>query len=97
MPVSLIEAGLAGVPVVATRVGSVAEIVQDGETGLLGHRGTHDLTRHTVRLLLDERLRRQMGHRARSWTTPRFGPERLVRDVGDIYTSIAEERGWLPG
>jgi hypothetical protein len=35
MPVSLIEAGLSGVPVVATRVGSVAEVVHDGVTGLL--------------------------------------------------------------
>ena len=35
MPVSLIEAGLAGLPAVATSVGSVAEVVEDGCTGLL--------------------------------------------------------------
>ena len=35
MPVSLIEAGLAGLPAVATAVGSVAEVVEDGSTGLL--------------------------------------------------------------
>jgi glycosyltransferase involved in cell wall biosynthesis len=96
-PLSLIEAGLAGLPSVATRVGSVAEVVQDGVTGLLAYRSTYELTRHITRLLLDEPLRREMGHRARAWTTQRFGPDRLVSDVGDIYTSIAEERGWWPG
>lgn len=94
MPVSLIEAGLAGLPVVATRVGSVGEVVKDGVTGLLAGRDTGELTRHTARLLLDEPLRRQLGEQARAWTTQRFGPDRLVADVTAIYTSIAEERGW---
>ena len=35
MPVSLIEAGLAGLPAVATKVGSVAEVVQQEATGIL--------------------------------------------------------------
>lgn len=96
-PVSLIEAGLAGLPCVATRVGSVAEVVRHGETGLLAHRGTSELAQHVVRLLLDEPLRRKFGDEARAWTTRRFGPERLVSDIGELYASIAEARGWWPG
>lgn len=96
MPVSLIEAGMAGLPCVATRVGSVEEVVRHGETGLLAHRGTYELTHHIVRLLRDEPLRRKMGDEARAWTTRRFGPERLVSDIGEIYASIAEARGWWP-
>jgi glycosyltransferase involved in cell wall biosynthesis len=97
MPVSLIEAGLAGLPAVATRVGSVAEVVQEGVTGLLAHRDTYELTSHITRLLRDEPLRRKMGLRARAWTMQQFKPDRLVSDMAGIYTSIAEERGWWPG
>lgn len=94
MPVSLIEAGLAGVPVVATNVGSVGEVVQDGVTGLLGPCDAGELAGRAARILLDEPLRREMGLRARAWTEPRFGPDRLVSDMAGIYTSIARERGW---
>lgn len=96
MPVSLIEAGQAGVPVVATDVGSVAEVVRDGETGLLCGPHAPELTRHTVRLLRDPRLRHDMGERARSWTTRRFGAERLVDDTHRLYASIAVAHGWWP-
>ncbi|MFD9359177.1 glycosyltransferase [Streptomyces sp. NPDC060031] len=96
MPVSLIEAGLAGVPAVATNVGSVAEVVQDGQTGLLARRDADDLTRHTVRLLGDDVLRRRMGEQARAWTARHFGAERLVQDTHDLYASIAVARGWWP-
>lgn len=93
MPVCLIEAGLAGLPCVATRVGSVAEVVRDGETGLLGGCSADELAAHVVRLLGDEPLRRKLGEEARSWTTTRFGPERLVADIAGVYESIAAELG----
>jgi glycosyltransferase involved in cell wall biosynthesis len=96
MPVSLIEAGLAGLPVVATRVGSVGEVVRDGVTGLLAPCDADELAHRVARLLLDEPLRQEMGHRAHAWTTRRFGPDRLVSDVAGVYASIAEERGWWP-
>jgi glycosyltransferase involved in cell wall biosynthesis len=94
MPVSLIEAGLAGLPVVATRVGSVGEVVRDGVTGLLTGGEERELAAQAARLLLDEPLRREMGRRAHERTARRFGPDRLVSDVAGIYTSIAEEHGW---
>ncbi|MER6614221.1 glycosyltransferase [Streptomyces xantholiticus] len=94
MPVSLIEAGLAGLPTVATDVGSVAEVVQHGTTGFLAAPRTADLARHTVTLLRDAQLRREMGGRARAFTTRRFGEERLVADTQALYTSIAVARGW---
>jgi glycosyltransferase involved in cell wall biosynthesis len=96
MPVSLIEAGLAGLPVVATRVGSVAEVVRDGVTGLLAACDEAELAAQAARLLLDDPMRREMGRRAYAWATQRFGPERLVSDVAGIYASIAGERGWWP-
>lgn len=94
MPVSLIEAALAGVPAVATDVGSVAEVVQHEVTGILTGPDHEALARAVIRILQDEQLRRDMGARARVWATNRFGPERLVSDIEQLYESVALARGW---
>jgi glycosyltransferase involved in cell wall biosynthesis len=94
MPVSLIEAALAGLPAVATDVGSVAEVVQHEATGILTSTDHEALARAVMRMLLDEQLRRDMGGRARVWASARFGPERLVSDIEQLYESMALARGW---
>jgi glycosyltransferase involved in cell wall biosynthesis len=96
MPVSLIEAALAGVPAVASRVGSVAEVVRHGTSGLLTGPVADDLAGAVVTLLRDPELRARMGRDARALATERFGEQRLVRDMEDIYTSIAVRHGWWP-
>jgi glycosyltransferase involved in cell wall biosynthesis len=94
MPVSLIESGLAGVPAVATHVGSVAEVVVDGETGLLAGCDAHELAAQVIRLLRDLPLRLAMGQRARAVATDRFAAQRLVHDTHELYAGIAQERDW---
>jgi glycosyltransferase involved in cell wall biosynthesis len=94
MPVSLIEAGLAALPAVATRVGGVPEVVQDEVTGLLAGTGAAELAEHVIRLLRDEQLRLRMGEQAHQWTTKRFGSQRLVSDIHGLYASIAVAKGW---
>ncbi|MGW4372266.1 glycosyltransferase [Streptomyces albidoflavus] len=96
MPVSLIEASLAGLPSVATRVGSVAEVVRDGETGLLAPPDAILLARHTARLLGDPALRARLGGRARERAARLFGADRLVGDLDRLYTALAVSRGWWP-
>ncbi|WP_214325868.1 glycosyltransferase [Nonomuraea sediminis] len=94
MPLSLIEAGMVGIPAVATRVGSVAEVVNDGSTGLLSGTDADELAGHVLRLLDDGELRRTMGEAAREWVTHRFGVPRLVADTEAVYTEIARAHGW---
>jgi glycosyltransferase involved in cell wall biosynthesis len=96
MPVSLIEAGLAGVPAVATNVGSVAEVVADGVTGLLAPPAAAELSRHVVRLLGDDHLRERMGAAAAVRAQQRFGRDRLVSDIQTLYEEIAVARQWWP-
>jgi glycosyltransferase involved in cell wall biosynthesis len=96
MPMSLVEAGLAGVAAVATRVGSVAEVVQDGRTGVLAGPDVADLTRSTVRLLGDPAGRQAMGRAARAYCAEQFSGERLVADTDRLYAELAAERGWWP-
>ncbi|WP_250563272.1 glycosyltransferase [Sphaerisporangium fuscum] len=95
-PLTLIEAGMAGTPAVATRVGSVAEVVLDGRTGLLAGRDPAELARHVVRLLRDPALAREMGEAARRWTTSAFPVERLVSDTEALYRAAARTAPRLP-
>ena len=94
MPVSLIEAGLAGLPAVATAVGSVAEVVEDGGTGLLAPCDAGQLAGSVVRLLRDDELRHRLGASAARRCRERFGPERLVSDVQRVYEEVAVRHGW---
>lgn len=96
MPVSLIEAATVGRPVVATRVGSVAEVVSDGETGLLTTTDPRDLAAAVCRLLDDKPLLEKMGRAAAARAESMFGVERLVRDTADLYRSLLEENPAYP-
>ena len=50
----ILEAGLSGLPVVASRVGGIPEIISDGETGWLVKPGNPDALAHALRSILDD-------------------------------------------
>ncbi|GAA1571765.1 glycosyltransferase family 4 protein [Dactylosporangium maewongense] len=95
-PVCLIEAAIAGVAAVATRVGAVGDVVRDGVTGVLCRPDAAELAEAVVRLLGDPATRERMGRSARELAAARFGPDRLVADTDRLYTALAVERGWWP-
>jgi glycosyltransferase involved in cell wall biosynthesis len=70
MPLSLIEASSIGVPIIASNVGSVCEIVTDEENGLLVEAGNIDsFYSNTIRLLENPSLRQKMSeskHKSRT-------------------------------
>lgn len=88
MPVALIEAAMLGCPSVATRVGSVDEVVLDGQTGLLCRPDVGEIAVATSRLLLDESLRRKLGSAAATFANASFGVERLANDTAAIYEEL---------
>ena len=88
MPLSLVEAGLAGLPAVTTDVGSADEIVLNGESGFVCGRSVDALEASLRRLLSDEALRRRMGFQARVVCERNFSAARLVADVDRIYASV---------
>jgi glycosyltransferase involved in cell wall biosynthesis len=92
MPLTLIEAGMAGTPTVSTRVGSVSEVVKDGRTGLLASTDAGELAEMTVRLLADPTRARRMGEAARDWTNASFSVERLVADTEALYRTLVQDR-----
>ncbi|MCA2185160.1 glycosyltransferase [Nonomuraea cavernae] len=87
-PLTLIEAAMAGTPAVATRVGSVAEVVQDRRTGLLAAPDVTELADRTVRLLTDPDLARALGEAAIAWSSAAFDVDRLVADTEALYRSL---------
>jgi glycosyltransferase involved in cell wall biosynthesis len=90
-PVALVEAAAASVPAVATRVGGVASVVEDGVTGLLAAPGdAHALAAAVVALLSDPARRRAMGAAARARALERFGAERLLADLRALYRNLDE-------
>ncbi|MEV0595075.1 glycosyltransferase [Nonomuraea cavernae] len=92
-PLTLIEAQMAGTPVVATRVGSVAEVVQDGRTGLLAAADPAELADRTAHLLSTPSFARQLGAAAHSWATASFDVDSLVANTEALYRSLSEPRG----
>jgi glycosyltransferase involved in cell wall biosynthesis len=92
-PVTAIEALAAGVPVVATDVGGVADIVRDKETGLLvPPDDAGALVRSVSALLLDTGLGHAMAQAGQKDVLARFGRDRLIADMQALYLSLLKEK-----
>ena len=87
-PLSLIQAGMVGIPVVATNVGSTNEIVVNGETGLLTDLSVKELSDAVAKVATDSTLRAKMGAAGKEYTLARYGVDRLVKDHQDLYLRL---------
>ncbi|MBL0142572.1 MAG: glycosyltransferase family 4 protein [Betaproteobacteria bacterium] len=90
VPQALMQAMACGLAVVTTPVGSIGEIVQDGDTGrLVAPQDAAALRTAIETLLADAGLRRELGSRARDAALRRFGDERMVARMLDVFTVAA--------
>jgi glycosyltransferase involved in cell wall biosynthesis len=89
-PNALLEAMAAGVPVVATAVGGVPEMVTHGESALLIQPGDcQAMTSAIAALLSDGNLARKLAARAREVVLERHAPEARTRRLVEIYGQLA--------
>jgi colanic acid/amylovoran biosynthesis glycosyltransferase len=89
LPVSLMEAHAAGLPVVATRVGSTDQIVRHEVTGFLVPPGdVTGLYRRLQELIAAPEKRLQMGRHGRRHVEEHFDIERLNDRLVDLYTDL---------
>jgi glycosyltransferase involved in cell wall biosynthesis len=96
-PVSLIEAMASGLPVIATDVGGVRDIVTDGSNGLLVESNNADaFSKALVALLTDGQKRCQMGLRGRDFAAKNFRKERLISDMKSLYERLILQKRGLP-
>jgi len=90
-PVTLIEALAAGVPVVATDVGGVADVVPDESAGFLVPPGDPQLVADRLeRLAADPELRRRFGEAGSAYVRERYSVPRLVADMDALYRTLLE-------
>lgn len=74
-----------GVPVVASRVGGLPEVVRHGEHGFCVGNGVDEVDEALRSLIEDPARARAMGSRARQWVMEECGAERIVRRTLEIY------------
>lgn len=93
LPTVLLEAGAAGLPVVATDVGGCLEIVQHCETGFLIPKGDAGALADRLGLLLsDLDAARRMGERGRARVLSRFSLPRQAQETAAVYCAAREVR-----
>ena len=91
--IAALEAMAAGVPVVASRVGGLAEMLSDGETALLVPPSDSEaLAAALSRLQGDTRLRRKLADNALALVRERFGLQTMLDTLTGIYREIIPSR-----
>ncbi len=89
VPQSLLQAMAAGVPVVATSVGGIPEVIRDGETGLLVPPGRPDLLAGAMRAVLgDPAAARRRAVAARRLVEARYSSARCLDELLRLYAEL---------
>jgi glycosyltransferase involved in cell wall biosynthesis len=90
MPVALIEAQLAGKPVVATDVGSVSEVILNHETGIITNKSAGSIASAVESLILDKATREEMGRLATARAQALFSVDRMISAHIELYKAIVK-------
>jgi glycosyltransferase involved in cell wall biosynthesis len=91
-PRTIVEAYASGLPVIASRIGALAELVSEGETGLLFRPGdSGDLAEKMAWALANPDLMAEMGRRARRQYDANFSADVNYRRLMEIYKEAIEE------
>ncbi|MBY0493468.1 MAG: glycosyltransferase [Cyanobacteria bacterium] len=94
LPLSMVLAMGAGLPVVASRVAGIPEVVKDRVSGILVDPGdSSQLARALAALVQDPSLRSQLGEAAREFVRPRFGIDGYVSSITNLYDRLLAAKG----
>jgi N-acetyl-alpha-D-glucosaminyl L-malate synthase BshA len=84
-----LEAMACELPVIASRVGGLPEVVTDGETGFLSAVGDVDkMADDVIRLVTDRKFRRQMGRAARASAIERYSTHKIIPQYIEFYERV---------
>ena len=86
-----LEAQACEVPVVASRVGGIPEVVTDGETGFMSETGdTEKMSEDVLKLLNDDELRAAFGKRGRELSISRYSSEKIIPQYIAFYEKVLQ-------
>jgi glycosyltransferase involved in cell wall biosynthesis len=88
MPIALIEAQLAGKPVVATNVGGVSEVVINNKTGFVTQKNADDLSEALEKLINSKALRAAQGKAAQAHAINSFSVEKMIKAHVSLYRNL---------
>ena len=88
-----LEAQACEVPVIATRIGGIPEVVTDGETGFLSSIGdTEKMADDALKFVRDDKMRRTFGLRGRELAISRYSSEKIIPQYISFYEKILYAR-----
>lgn len=91
-PYAILEAMSAGLPIVATEVGAIPEMIENKKSGLLVPPKSPDALRAAIESIRkDENLRTNLGKNAEIEFKQRFSKEKMVRQTTDLYRSLLRQ------
>ncbi len=91
IPNALLEAMASGLPVVASRINGIMDLISDGHNGLLfAPMEENDLLEKVVTLLENEKFRREIGGKARETVENRFSFDIIKQEYADLYEHLAK-------
>jgi glycosyltransferase involved in cell wall biosynthesis len=88
-----LEAEACEVPVIATRIGGIPEVVTDGETGYLSDIGDiAKMSEDTLKLLNDEEMRLAFGVKGREQALTRYGSDKIIPQYISFYEQVLNRK-----
>ena len=89
VPLTVLEAMASKLPVIATQVGGVPDIIQDDETGLLVDPGDVHTLREKIEILVkDQEKRRQLASSAYQYVKENYSLERMCDSYREVYAEV---------
>jgi len=88
VPLAMIEAGFAELPVIATNVGSMSDVVINEVNGFLVELSTTEIAQKVISLAKNEALRRDLGLKGKTLASERFSVEAMISKHQEIYSKL---------
>jgi len=94
LPLALIEYGMAGLPAVATRVGQNAEVLENGQAGLLVPPAAPEALADALLSILNSAdLGRRLSQRFSGWVRERYSARKRISEITELYEAVLSPIG----